>query len=293
MLGDTESATLSVSRDLGEVVDTAQAFLEDIKASLGDLQSDGQDSVGGKLEHQCTLVTSFLTELRESARLQRDAAERMLATSHKVAAAAASVSQIATASRVLCLNTMIEAGRLGDAGQPMIVIADQMRSLSEQIGKSNKEIGASIETLLPTLEDVGASSSRVEERANAFSGEFEVQATEVGQIADRLRQIAQTALDGGDRKMDTILGCSRSAITSLQTQDLVSQRLRRMLQLLDRSGAAPSDEAPTRHGAGETPPGTNPQPDAARPHAEPDVYLSDSLANADERALDEGEMMMF
>lgn len=274
VLGETEAATLSVSQSLDHVVQAAQAFIGDIKSRLGELEREGEGGVSTTLDRQCELVTSFLAELRKSVQLQREAAQRMLSTSHKVAAAADSVSQISIASRVLCLNTMIEAGRLGDIGQPMIVIADQMRSLSEQIGKSNEMISASISSLLPTLEEVDASSASVDERAASFSKEFEVQAREVGAIADRLRDTAHAALDGGDDKLDKILGNSRSAITSLQTQDLVSQRLRRVLQLLDRSGA--EVEHPL-----------------ATPTAEQDVYLSDAIGGDDKRELDAGEMMMF
>ncbi|MFN3244027.1 MAG: methyl-accepting chemotaxis protein [Planctomycetota bacterium] len=289
VLGETEQATLSVSSSLDQVVHAAQAFIGDIKGRLGDLEAGGEDGVSAKLERQCTLVTDFLAELRECVHVQRCAAERMLATSHKVAAAADSVSKISTASRVLCLNTMIEAGRLGDAGQPMIVIADQMRTLSEQIGKSNEEISSSINALLPTLEEVGASSTRVDERAASFSGEFEVQAAEVGDIAERLRETAHAALDGGDDKLDTILGNSRRAIENLQTQDLVSQRLRRVLQLLDRSGVH-LEEAPQTPSVDDVPaPPMGPSQDEAKP----DVYLSEKMGGEDERELDAGEMMMF
>lgn len=289
VLGQTEDATLAVSSNLDQVVNAAQAFIGDIKGRLGDLEAGGEGGVSAKLEHQCKLVTDFLAELRECVQVQRDAAERMLSTSHKVAAAADSVSQISTASRVLCLNTMIEAGRLGDVGQPMIVIADQMRSLSEQIGKSNKEISSSISALLPTLEEVGASSSRVDERAAEFSTEFEGQAEEVGSIAERLRETAHAALDGGDDKLDTILGSSRKAIENLQTQDLVSQRLRRVLQLLDRSGVHLTDEP-------GQPPGDAAEPTPANPRegdSKPDVYLSEKMGGEEERELDAGEMMMF
>jgi len=289
VLGETEQATLSVSSNLDQVVNAAQAFIGDIKGRLGDLDGGGEDGVSATLERQCTLVTDFLGELRECVQVQRDAAERMLATSHKVAASADSVSQISTASRVLCLNTMIEAGRLGDAGQPMIVIADQMRTLSEQIGKSNEEISSSINALLPTLEEVGASSSRVDERAASFSGEFEVQAAEVGSIAERLRETAHAALDGGDDKLDTILGSSRKAIENLQTQDLVSQRLRRVLQLLDRSGNHLDTATATPSVDDVAAPPMGPSADGSKP----DVYLSEKMGGEDERELDAGEMMMF
>jgi len=276
----TEEATMSVCSNLDRVVTEAQSFIGEIKSRLGDLEGDSEGSgVSETLDGQCQLVTSFLEELRATLQLQRSAAERMLATSEKVSKAASSVSQISTASRVLCLNTMIEAGRLGEVGQPMIVIADQMRSLSEEIAKSNEEISEHMAALLPTLEEVGASSAQVDERAAVFSSEFEEQAGQVGAIATQLRETAEAALGGGDDKMDSILGSSRSALESLQTQDLVSQRLRRVLQILDRTATS----ADVRDDFA----------DARVMPEKPDVYLSDSMGGEEKRELDAGEMMMF
>lgn len=271
---------MSVCSNLDSVVTEAQSFIGEIKSRLGELEGDADGGgVSETLDGQCQLVTTFLGELRQTLQLQRSAAERMLATSEKVSKAASAVSQISTASRVLCLNTMIEAGRLGDVGQPMIVIADQMRSLSEEIAKSNEEISGHMAALLPTLEEVGASSAQVDERAAVFSSEFEQQAGQVSSIAAQLRETAEAALGGGDDKLDAILGSSRSALESLQTQDLVSQRLRRVLQILDRtaSSVAPRDDFP----------------DAPVTPEKPDVYLSESIGGDEKRELDAGEMMMF
>lgn len=285
-MNETEQATLTVSVSLDQISRAGQAFIADIRDRLGELEVEGEEGVSGKLERQCGLVTDFLGQIRECVQMQRDASERMLATSHKVAAAAESVSQISIASRVLCLNTMIEAGRLGEIGQPMIVIADQMRALSDQIGKSNEEISSSIASLLPTLEDVGSSSSQVDERATAFSAEFEVQAAAVGDIAGKLRDTARAALEGGDDQLETIIENSRNAVLSLQTQDLISQRLRRVLQLLDRSGTNTDVQDD----------GSAVALDDAASQSEPadqDVYLSDSLGGDGERELESGDVMLF
>ena len=179
------------------------------------------------------------------------------------------MTQISVASRLLCINTMIEAARLGDQGQPMIVIADQMRSLSERIGKSNEAISKSIAELLPVLEDVESKTASVDADATGFRKEFSGQAERVLSVSTQLRETVEAVLGGADQRLDGILGSSHRAITSLQTQDLVSQRLRRVLQVLDRSGTHPDE------GGG----------DAGKP-AKPGTETDDGQ-------LDAGQMMMF
>jgi len=266
----TEQATLSVGGSLDRIVADAQAFIGDMRARLAQLDANDRGGVGETLTRQCEAVTAFVAELREAVTVQRQGAERMLSTSRKVAEAAQSVTDISTASRILCLNTMIEAARLGDAGQPMIVIADHMRTLSEQINRSNGEITSAIEALLPILDDVNQGTKRIEDRAATFAGEFADQARDVEGIAADLQNTAELALRDGDEKIDAILGSSRTAIESLQTQDLVSQRLRRVLQLVD---PARGDEA-----AGD---------------ATPDTYLSDVMHLDGERELEAGEFELF
>lgn len=294
----TEQATLSVCGNLDRVVKEAQAFIGDVKDRMGSLENDHDGGgVSATLDRQCELVTSFLAELQAGLKIQREAASRMLATSQKVSQAADSVAQISTATRVLCLNTMIEAGRLGDDGQPMIVIADQMRSLSAQISSANTEIAELMAALVPTLEEVDTSTAQVEARATSFSGEFEVQASEVGSLAQQLRETTEAALGGGDEKLDMILGSSREALESLQTQDLVSQRLRRVLQLLDRTDLGleepqSTDPAPvaTAESQQET---ANDTPSEEAASDKPDVYLSETMGGEDKRELEAGDMMMF
>lgn len=268
VLLETEASTLALSTELDAIVYSAQTFIDEIKHRLGELENHEDGSVSAVLDGQHTLVTSFLERLSRGLRAQQDAANRMLSTARSVSAAAESVTQISVASRLLCINTMIEAARLGDQGQPMIVIADQMRSLSERIGKSNEAISKSIAELLPVLEDVESKTASVDADATGFRKEFSGQAERVLSVSTQLRETVEAVLGGADQRLDGILGSSHRAITSLQTQDLVSQRLRRVLQVLDRSGTHP-DEA---------------SGDADKP---------ERGTETDDGQLDAGQMMMF
>lgn len=298
----TERATLAVGQELQAIVDAARNFIDQIRRNVGDLDSGGSGGVGEVLERQCRTVADFLAELQEAARSQRAAAEELQRTAKAVVAAAHSVSGVALTSKVLCMNTMIEAGRLGNAGLPMVVIADQMRTLSERVGKTNKEISASMNTLLPILEQVDLGTQRLQQRAKDFSQEFDRQREDVAAVAGRVQTTARGTLDAADGKLAVIVEHSHRALVQLQTQDIVSQRLQRAAQLVghlepaEASPAAGQPANPTgsdngaRQSSVEMAPGLLAAM-AAAPVAT--TYMSESLPGSDQRELSAGEMEMF
>jgi methyl-accepting chemotaxis protein len=290
---------------LQAIVDAARVFIDQIRRNVGDLDAGGEAGVGEVLARQCVTVAAFLQELQQSARSQRAAAEELQRTAKAVVAAAHSVSGVALTSKVLCMNTMIEAGRLGNAGLPMVVIADQMRTLSERVGRTNKEISASMNTLLPILEQVDQGSQRLEQRARDFSQEFDRQREDVAAVAGRVQTTARGTLDAADGKLAVIVEHSHRALVQLQTQDIVSQRLQRAAQLVGHRLPATSNSAnePLRSPASSTSPSTAAGSTAmelapgllsamaAAPVAT--TYLSETLPGSDQRELAAGEMELF
>ncbi|MFK7742197.1 MAG: hypothetical protein AB8H80_17920 [Planctomycetota bacterium] len=318
VLSETERATLAVGDHLNRIVNDAREFIGQVREDVGSLDSDEGEGVSAQLERQAHKVTEFLEELRSVICMQREAAARVQRVADEVATATESVSAITCAARVLCLNTMVEAARLGDAGHPMIVIGDNMRGLSEQIAETNVRISESIAELRPTLLDVDKSTESAAQRTTEFRAEFEREATEVGAVADHLRTMACSILGAADTKVAAIVDCSGNAIQGLQTQDIISQRLRHAVKLLGagvenvptRVSAAPDPVGPVGPVASSAPVApvatsavapVN-ESDASPANADPskpantsasDVYLSNSLASGEERELEAGDVMMF
>ena len=140
VLEDSESATLAVGENLAETVATAEEFVEVLRASVGVMGSRGEGSISHRLDLQGAATDAYVGDLRAIITDNSLIAERVIETTGAVSSAAQAVSEIASAARVLCFNTKSEAGRLGDLGRPFMVIADQMRALSESIAESNDHI---------------------------------------------------------------------------------------------------------------------------------------------------------
>jgi|GEM_PF-5037414 len=233
ILRETESSTLSIGENLGQIVRCADEFVSAIKDRMASLDSSSGGGVAATLDDQCRTVDGFVADLTSAVEEQASVADKVIDTSKTVACAAQSVASISMQSRMLCLNTMIEAGRLGNLGRPFMVIADQMRELSEGIARSNEQISKLAVDLIPLLDDVKRNIAGLKERTDSFSDDFEGHRGKIQEVTTNLQEAAETSLTLGDDKLASIIECSNDALVDMQLQDIVSQRLRRILRLAD------------------------------------------------------------
>jgi methyl-accepting chemotaxis protein len=235
----TEAAVLSLSGNLASIVEKADDFIKRMKERMSGLQ-DG--AVGAVLQTQCETVDSFVRQLVSMTDEQASAADRITHTAKSVTKAAAAIDGIAFRARVLSLNSKIEAARLPKDSPAFNAIADEIRSLSAAVADTNARIRELSESLLPLLEHVGENVAAMRERAETFSGRMDDQRGEISKLTAMLQQTAADTLSSGDERLAEVLELSQGAMVDLQFQDLVSQKLRHSLRLLDPDGQADEPE---------------------------------------------------
>ncbi len=287
LLRETETSTYSLGGNLRKITEVAEQFITEIQRKVGDLGTDGEASVTGALEEQTRTVGRFVTNLSETVRTQQGIVEKIGETSDIVSSAAASVAAISLQSRMLSLNTMIEANRLGTLGLPFMVIAKEMRDLSESIAASNERISALTRNLLPMMTMIRKSLEGLGEHAHTFGQAFESQRVRIDQVTNELQAMIGAIQALGDERLATIVERSNASLVDLQMQDILAQRLRRILALATGQAGDSSLalSARARHGgatAGEL---------MARGEAT-SGYLSEELSPA-EGGLASGEMELF
>lgn len=288
VLRETESATLSVGENLGKVVREAEQLIDGLKSRIGALGAQGDSSVAAVLDSQVRTVNKFVSVLGETVGAQDSAAERVLETSRTVAQAAQSVQAISMQSRMLALNTMIEAERLGEQGRPVMVIAQEMRELSENISVSNQEITRLATELVPLLDHVKHNIVALREQTDDFTKRFETEREKIGDATRSLEGTVRETLSVGDERLANILALSNKSLVDLQSQDIISQRLRRVLRL-HTQGVVDDVSRPMLENARRDGPSVREQIDSG---AATNSFLSESLSGraAD---LDAGSVTMF
>ncbi|MFA9464754.1 MAG: methyl-accepting chemotaxis protein [Velocimicrobium sp.] len=100
----------------------------------------------------------------------------------KIQEAANIITSIANETNLLSLNASIEAARAGESGKGFAVVADQIKKLAEQSGKSAKEIGNVIHTLIDN-------SNKAVETMHAVKETIEVQNSHLNRTKDSFKEV--------------------------------------------------------------------------------------------------------
>ena len=154
-----------------------------------------------------------------------------------------------------------------------MVIADQMRELSEAIAESNDRISQLVSTLTPLLRDVKSSVRSLQGRTSEFTVQYEQHRDGIQSMSRQLQDATAETIATGDKTLAEIIGRSGDSLVALQTQDIISQRLRKLLTLTSRHS---EDEGLASDLAKIDAPG----------------YLSDDLPPSEE-SMNAGEMELF
>jgi methyl-accepting chemotaxis protein len=182
----------------------------------------------------------LLARMSESVDRAREAGERMrqvTAAVGKIETVLAEVEDIALSTRLLTINAKIQASHAGVHGRGFVVIAE---AISELSGKSDAIVGQVREnlagvtgavqgagTVLTQLGDSGGQA--VQESQGELHGALDLVA--------RVHGETQAGLERATRSGDELAQEIHRAVTAMQFQDRVSQRIEHLLTALQGMSA--------------------------------------------------------
>jgi methyl-accepting chemotaxis protein len=199
-----------------EVSDNGRIDMDQMRRAVADLQS---------------LVSVRSEEVKADRKIYAEIVREV----EDFAATLGTIRNIAGQTRMLALNATIEAARAGDAGRGFAIVAGEVRALANQTA----DAAANARTGLDRLREItrqSLSSSDDPEEERVLLAAAENRAREAGDGFARIAQQGHTMLTDAQAHVSTILEALTTAMSSVQFEDIVRQRVSNVGGGLDRLG---------------------------------------------------------
>jgi len=195
------------------------AIFENVRA----LMADAESAMTASIDRYEEATARFGSGMREDGRAQEGAVTQVLQLAKGIEGAIGAIDTLTRTSKMLAINTRIEAARIGQQGQAFAVISDRMRELSDSISSASNQVkcamGAMREGIAPVVERAASLNART-----AFF------IAEVAAHIDTSR--TRDAKLRGDR-LQHVVELSQRALCHLQFQDRLQQQLMSINRAVD------------------------------------------------------------
>jgi len=212
----SEREILACGNVLSAIIDKARQLAE---------ESDRAVAMSMARSEQTT--SQFVQGMREDILAQEAAVQRVLDLASGIEDAIKAINDLTLSSKVLAINARIEAARLGTQGKGFAVIADSLSGLSGVIRAASDTVSSSIGAVRQGLPPVSARATSMRERTEVFINEVAEQVRSASMQTDRGQE--------SNGRLAVLLELSNQAVSHLQFQDPMSQKLLSIIGDLDGS----------------------------------------------------------
>jgi len=179
------------------------------------LMVDAESAMSGSIQRYEVATTQFGRGIQEDGRAQEAAVAHMLQLGKGIEGAIGSIDTLTRVSKMLAINTRIEAARIGEQGQAFAVISDRMRELSDAIRVASDQVKSAIVAMHEAIPPIMERAASISARTESFIGE-------VGRYVDSSKRLDA---DVGNNRLEDVVQLSNQALSHLQFQDRLQQQL--------------------------------------------------------------------
>ena len=216
-----EDLKVLTGREILACGDVLSSIVDNVRA----LVSETDRTVQASLARSEGLTSRFVTEMQEDLLAQETAVTQVLLLADGIEDAIDAINGLAQSSHMLAINASIEAARLGSHGRGVAVIAGQMREMSKTVRTTADTVRSSIGAVRQGLPPVRERATSMHERTRSF----------IDVVAEQVKSTSlQTdAGSAGSGRLDAVIELSNVALSHLQFQDPLVQKLTSMNRDLD------------------------------------------------------------
>lgn len=193
------SETIGHVDEIGRASDELAEFAAAAKDATAAMTETMQrlDAATRAIERNAASADLFADEAAQLARELGDSTQRMNQAVEKITGVVQLITTIARRTNLLALNASIEAARAGPAGRGFSIIANEMKSLAQQVHAATGDVTsqtANLQTAARSSTDstkrIGALLMRIDPVFGAIRGALEAQASQSRGVAAHAAQSA-------------------------------------------------------------------------------------------------------
>lgn len=227
-----ETEVIAIGQAIDTIVREAQSQSEEMEGTIQNISGGQGGGLTGAITRQTQVASEYLGDISGQISEQDDAARKALKQCSNISSAGDTINDLVRTSKMLALNAMIEASRLGDQGRSFMVIATEMKTLSETIDETNGLVGELTTTLSHLLPQIVRQNQMMQERSQKFADALNEQISKLEEAREEMQEAITESLHNSDERINRILKASQGALSHLQFQDPTIQSLRRIDQYI-------------------------------------------------------------
>lgn len=266
----SEREALSVGQLLGKIMEVAQRQHASLENSLDQFSDSSEGSIRQVAAAQSEAIANYLERLSSLINEQLELTKLAALQCEQISKAGSTIEQATIEARILSLNARITAAQNNSGGAAFAAIASEMQALSQTINQANALVGSLATELNKQLPLIARQAAAMGDENARFSG---ILHSHIGRVEETTRKLEGTLRDtiySGSAHYAQILRASQRAVSHLQYQDPMVQRLRRTCLELESILSTDTDTPDGAHAAAPAAAPAAAQPPSAPRAAEDD-----------------------